>query len=261
MKKIACILLFSTFAMLLGGSCSSNKKMPKDVMEELDSIFASNMERPLMPVFRGLKTGKIVITEEEKSKGVSYLLPLNRANELKTLRQKNAALVMYYNDRGVALLYGLPVEPYDMVIAHLKVGAEVGADFVLTSTPVDEENLPLLSQRMVEKFSDQLKEGKGDMYIMRGLALFVESVYLLSQNPDLFLPYVSEEDVVYIDGRIAMFEALVEKAQPYFPSLTMVNNLIKHHTFIKATTKTQLVEQLVEKKADIEQFRNALLSE
>lgn len=148
------------------------------------------------------------LNDKEKLLKPDYLLDPAETYNLLTRKQKINALGIMLPERIVREAYGLPLDEFKAAAARLMadVNFPISMDIVNKDTPFSER---------VKKAYEVCKE-RGDLsyFWQFEFAVITSTLYLVSQNPDLFLRNVTEEQYLAFDKRFrSLRSALLELAK------------------------------------------------
>jgi len=130
---------------------------------------------------------RMKLTEEEKMVKPDYLLDPSVANTFVTKSQKVNALAFYVVELGVRELYEMPTEEVGEAIA--KLAAELNHPFDFGQR---DENVP--TSELIKSNYEKCKiNGELALFWQFEWALVNDVIYVLSQNPELFLGKITEE--------------------------------------------------------------------
>ncbi len=228
---------------------------------EIDSLISIANKMYFMPFFVDVRSGVFTVSAKEKKIKPEYLLPISKADDLQTLSQKNVALAMFTVDRGIAYLYGMPTDDYDAVIAKLAVEVNtsiMGLDFSKLNFK-DPKVAADLIEKVQKLTADARKNGTLDSYVQRFTGIFVENLFVLSQNPDFFAVNFTDEYADDITYRIVLLSDLIERMVQVYPDMQVLKTNFDLLKPLNAINKQQLLDQLKGMKPEIEQVRNSIL--
>jgi len=130
---------------------------------------------------------QLKLTDEEKMVKPNYLLDPSVANTLVTKSQKVNALAMYVMDIAVYKAYDMP---YDNIRAvAVKLAADLNMSFDTDFSTGDE----LPSEKIKATYKISKERGDLSFFWQFQHALIDEGIYILSQNPELFLSKITDE--------------------------------------------------------------------
>ena len=223
--------LFIALAMVAGMavSCKNNKKAEADaeVVEAAKTILADDVLATLDELSQTYfdASGKFTIkdlisaemTEEEKLVKPDYLLDPSEVNNLVTRAQKVNALAILVDERAVMEAYDMPLDESNEAIARLM--AEVGTQF-----EVEDKDKMTISERIAAEYENCKENGDLPLFWQFQFSVVNETAYLISQNPELFLRNITEEQFEAFRGR-------------FMSCCSAVKELAKYDTEIAAAVK------------------------
>lgn len=273
MRKIAIALLFAS-ALIVGacGNTASKKKdagtksdisiqeqyLTQDLIIKIDSLIAGFQQLGVMPNMKAIDEGTLVLTDREKRVKPTYLMPLDRVNELITLNQKSRALAVYAVDREIAQLYGIPLEEYDKVIAQLMIDTDNVALMEGAEIKVEVNALDVNSW-IVTMGQEQLGKEQMHLFFETVAAGIMESLYITSLDIPRYITYFNDQTASDVSYRLLLVVEGIESLLPYHPELETIRGILEPLNVINAINVKQLEEQLNTLAAVIAEGRNKLL--
>ena len=273
MRKIAIALLFAS-ALIVGacGNTASKKKdagtksdismqeqyLTQDLIIKIDSLIAGFQQLGVMPNMKAIDEGTLVLTDREKRVKPTYLMPLDRVNELITLNQKSRALAVYAVDREIAQLYGIPLEEYDKVITQLMIDTDNVAPMEGAEIKVEVNALDVDSW-IVTMGEEQLGKEQMHLFFETVAAGIMESLYITSLDIPRYITYFNDQTASDVSYRLLLVVEGIESLLPYHPELETIRGILEPLNVINAINVKQLEEQLNTLAAVIADGRNKLL--
>jgi len=273
MRKIANALLFAS-ALIVGacGNTASKKKdagtksdismqeqyLTQDLIIKIDSLIAGFQQLGVMPNMKAIDEGTLVLTDREKRVKPTYLMPLDRVNELITLNQKSRALAVYAVDREIAQLYGIPLEEYDKVITQLMIDTDNVALMEGAEIKVEVNALDVDSW-IVTMGEEQLGKEQMHLFFETVAAGIMESLYITSLDIPRYITYFNDQTASDVSYRLLLVVEGIESLLPYHPELETIRGILEPLNVINAINVKQLEEQLNTLAAVIADGRNKLL--
>ncbi len=273
MKRI--LLLSATVALaLISTSCGNKRpKMPQlsnyvqdstlqaDLEKQVDSLFSLiSAKLPTHP-FIDIKNGKFTLTEQQKKVRPTYLLPLDKADNLQTFSQKNIALKLYVIDRAVAEMYGMSTEGYDAVIAELIADVNIqefpfraGIDWQSPEAP------KVFLERTNAVIREQKEKGQLNYFVERVAASLIECSFLLSQAPEVYSEVLTDQDLADLSYELAIMTDIVDKMSIRYPNLIPIRatlNVLK--PLHSVSGKQEFLQQLKGITPALKVARNTIL--
>jgi len=132
-----------------------------------------------------LKT--IDLTDEEKMVKPDYLLDPSIVNTLVTKSQKVNAMAMLLTDIALCKAYDIPYDNFKE--AALKLAAELNVPFDMEYSAGDEP----ISEKIKATYKACKQRGDVSLFWQFEHSVVFESIFILSQNPELFLSKITEE--------------------------------------------------------------------
>jgi len=206
---------------------------------------------------------KFELTGKEKLVKPEYLLDLSASNDFVTRSQKVNALAIYVFERNIKKLYDMPLENTDQTIAKLaaELNHTVDIEYLKSDASISEK---------LEKEYEVCKEcGDLSYFWQFQYALFVETKYLLAQNPELFLNRISDEQYkAFHESVVKRIDVIMELAK-YDEEMAKLksfidqnkNNVWQTDQDYQSTlgTKELRTKHYIDNKNNIIARRNALL--
>ncbi len=229
---------------------------------QLDSLAAEEIKYSFEPLGGKIQRGEFKLTEAQKKVKPDYLLSPSGVNDMHTLQQKNAAFIYYLMDRAVAKLYDMPTEAYDEVCARLQVDLNLSDNSNLFQVnPADREALRKQEEFFMARFKKEQQEGTLHLFVGRGVAMITESLYFLSQNPDVLAEALSDEEVAVFSHRLRNISTLLDKLLEFYPEIQPERNALSlYMPLVNATGRQDLVERVKLMKPQIEAMRASLIN-
>ncbi|HHV03872.1 MAG: hypothetical protein WCQ69_06865 [Bacteroidales bacterium] len=273
MKKIFIVLLLIPALMISAcGNKASKKKdigtkaeinqqeqyLTEDLIIKIDSLIAGFQKLGVMPHMKAIREGTLVLTEREKRVKPTFLTPLTKVNDLVTLNQKSRALAIYAVDREIAVLYDMPVEEYDRVLAQLMVETDNVALMEGTEIKVEVNTLDLDSW-IVTMGSEQLEKEQVHLFFETMASGILEALYITSLEIPRYIKYFNDETASDVSYRFLLVVEGIESLMPYHPELESISGILDPLKVINAINVKQLEEQLNTLAGEIATARNKLL--
>lgn len=269
MKKL--VLSLATVALL--ASCVNNNNKPNvteteevksfeqeqieaTIKVQVDSLASlySNMDDS--PVMVALKSGQILLTDEEKQVKPDYLLAAEAANDLVTLSQKYRAVGIYSIDEFVAESYEMPTEELIASRSRLIVDLNDPAfDLFVKESYTDST----FAKTFEEFYNAEEESGRINFFWETATSAFVEQIFILTQNPDKYLAAFDDQKAADFTYRLIILQDALERLQEYAPELKELCTSIDPLKDLNAISVDQLRDQVTKLKAEITEVRNSLL--
>ncbi len=271
MKKLIVAVSLIAFVCMLS-ACGGGKKkaavteaqqdslLMVELVNEVDSLFALISNKLPTHPFIDIKNGNFTLSEKDKKVKPDYLLPLAKADELQTLGQKNIALKIYVIDRAIAEVYGMPTDGYDAVIARLLADVNVkefpfreGIDWKAPNAP------EVFLERTNAVIEEQKAKGELNYFMERVATSLIECTYILSQNPELYVTPLSDQNIADITFESLIMADIIDRMAVRFPDMAPVKAAMDVVRLVNATDKAQFIEQLKVLKPKLTEARNNIL--
>jgi len=204
---------------------------------------------------------KFELTEKEKLVKPEYLLNLSASNDFVTRSQKVNALAIFFIERDIKKIYDMPLEDTKQTIAQLaaELNQAIDIEYLRSDAPVSEK---------LEREYEVCKE-RGDLayFWQFQYAIFVETTYLLAQNPELFLRRISDEQYqAFHESAVNRIDVIMELAK-YDEEMAMLKSFIDQNNVWQADkdysstlgTKELRIKYFIDNKDNIIARRNAIL--
>ncbi|HOO42205.1 MAG TPA: hypothetical protein PLC77_00695 [Bacteroidales bacterium] len=273
MKRTAiALLLISALIVSACGNSSSKKKdaqtksetslqeqyLTEDLIIKIDSLVSGFKRLGIMPHLEAIQEGTLVLTEREKRVKPTFLMPLEKVNDLVTLTQKTRALGIYAVDQAIARLYDMPIEEYDKVIAQLLVDTDNVALMEGAEVSVEVNALDVDSW-VITMEDEQMGKEQVNMFLETMASGVLESLYFTSLDIPRYMTYFDDQSAADFSYRFLLVVDGIESLIPYHPELESIRGILEPLKVINAINVKQLEEQLNTLAADIEAARNKLL--
>lgn len=272
MKKLSFLLV--AISIVLFSACGNNQGKKKTAKEtktvsveeqyisadlkiKLDSLVSSLNSLGMIPIFENATNGKIQLTAKEKKIKPDYLLPVSKAKDAVTLSQKYRAIMMYRIDKAIAEMYEMPTEDYTQTIAKLIVNINnpvFTQDFAAKAKSNELEGLA------TKIYNQELQNGTVNLFWEACVAGMIEQLYVLTKNIDKFIVCFDDKSASDISYRFILVHEGIVSLIPYHPEMKSLNEALEPLYVINAINVTQLRDQLMELKGEIEVIRNGLLN-
>lgn len=259
MKYVSYIL--AAFAVMALAACDGNKakggdvsgtsfdqsRIEAEIMEEIDSIAELWNERPAV---HGVFTnGKVELSVDDIKAKPDYLLPLDAATDLSLLSQKYRALGMYAVDIKVAELYKMDTGDYKVAIS--KIAADVDDELLAEASNDDADP---------KAFYEGEKElGRINLFWEASAASIIETLYVISQNTDKFIPLFDDNTVADLTYHIALLKLSLDELATYDQNIKNLSELLAPLNDLNATTVAEFKAQISALTPKIQASRQALL--
>lgn len=267
---IVLLVFVATITLLV--SCNGGKKTAEEQAEEVKSFEQEQIEAGIKvqldslanlyasmddsPVMVALKSGEILLTDEEKQVKPDYLLAPEATNDLVTLSQKYRAVGILSIDEFVAESYDMSTE--EMKAARSRLIVELndpGFDVFIKESYTDST----FAKVFEEFYNAEEEAGRINFFWETVTAAFVEQIFILTQNPDKYLAAFDDQKAADFTYRLILLQNGLENLQEYAPEIEELCNAIKPLEGLNAISVDQLRNQVTTLKQEITDVRNGLL--
>jgi len=221
-------------------SCKNNKKTSKDQeIQEQKEVFADSVLAMVdgyaqefikadgMNKFRGWN-----ISEEQKLVKPDYLFDPAEVNKLVTMKQKYAALAYMTFDQHVRVAYDMPLSEADQAIK--KLAAELNFP-----TAVKEWSKEAASEFVAEVYNSFKDNGNVQYFWEYQYAFYTESIYVISQNPEVFFNGITEEDYYAAELQFFNIRACIEYLAKYDEEIAKLQDMIQQTAIAPSIKEAQ----------------------
>lgn len=262
---ISCVLCLSSCGNRQNKNTDSTTKSEQTSLKEqylqedfkikMDSLASEVACLGALPILTKSRNGEFKLTEKEQMVKPDYLLSPERANEAVTLSQKYRILVMYVIDMNVAGVYNMPVESYSNVVNKLVVDIN---DPILSEIKKSESKRPY-GEYIDEIYKQEVVNGTAN-YLWEMLAAgMIETLYVMSQNIDLFMTCFTDETASELSYRMVLVLSALDELVPYCAGLEKVQAALIPLKIINAIDMKQLRQQIFDAKEIIGASRSQML--
>lgn len=268
-SKIA-LLACVCFATAAVSSCT-NKTKPSDnaeetkeleatVVNQLDSLalcLSNIYENSMMSNL--LNSDSIAITDEQRKIKPEYLLKESDITQLVNLSQKYRAYAIAMTDREIRKLYQLHGDAsYTAAIDRLQM--EINDDAL--NKMKGEGSEVLFDAETYRTFYNEMKEaGRLDYFYDATTAIAVETIYLLSNNIDLYNVRLDDSTAAAISQHLQTIYQAISLLAKHRPNLHNVALSMKPLEGINSNTAAELKQQLQSLSPQIKLIRYCLLTD
>jgi len=259
MKKPYILIAMAMVATLTTVSCKcSSKKSQEPTREEVqqqkqalaDSVLAevdSLVDEYINAANQSFKIQYFELTEKEKLTKPDYLLEPSYANNLVSKSQKTTALAYYSVDRLVRVIYEMPTNEIDEVMA--KLIAELNhpwSEYKKKDVPVSE---------LMKKAYQTCKENGDLAYFWQFQnAILCETSYVLAQNPELFFSKITEQQWQSYYKRLHNKALAIRKLAQYDEEMSAVRQQILKNRI--SSSDEEYIKAINSINSSIEYFRS-----
>lgn len=272
MKKITLILM--ACAIVAMSSCGNRKKtagqsqlsdkdnfeiqqLEANLQAQLDSI-ASLFCGKTNPLVSSIKSGKIELSESEKSIKPDYLIDPAKTSELTTLAQKYRAMSLLLLDSEIASLYGMPDDSYTAALSKLvsDINDPALKQYYKSSSSKSTEDL---KEGITNLYNDEVKNGRICLFWEMSGALTIETLYIMSQNIDKFTEGMTDSDADNLTYRLFLAKYCTDQLVAFYPEMESLSKALAPLDVLNAMDMAEFKQQLAEMKGQIGIIRNTLL--
>jgi len=233
--------------------------LASSVLAQIDSLYLL-YQKALSQSFDISEFG---LTETEKLVKPEYLLKLSVSNDFVTRSQKINAMAIYVMESSIKQIYDMPLEDTKQTIAKLAAELDHADDieYLWSDATVSEK---------LEREYEVCKE-RGDLayFWQFQYAFFVETKYLLAQNPELFFSKISDEQYqAFHESVVRRIDVIMELAK-YDDEVAILksfidqnkNNVWQANSDYQSTlgTKDLRIKHYIDNRDNIIARRNAIL--
>jgi len=198
MKTSHLLIVLTMIATLSMVSCKNNKKTESQepTLEEVKGMKQALADTVLAKIdefaeqYCNANTGifeNMKLTDKEKMVKPDYLLNPLVADNLVTKSQKISALALYVTDIAVCKVYDMPYD--ELKESAIKLAADLNVPFDMEYTTGNEP----VSEKIKTTYDTCKERGDLALFWQFEYAFVTECIYLLSQNPELFLSKITDE--------------------------------------------------------------------
>ena len=227
----------------------------EDVMATIDEL-AKVFQTSDPDVFKNLNKN---LTEDEKLVKPDFLLNPQETKDLNTKDQKITALAILIIDSQIAKAYNMPTNEYSQAIVRL--AAEL-------NHPITDEAKSMPMKERILNIYNKCKEVGELPYFWKLMYMSQnEILFIVSQNPDLYLRNMSEEMYLSFFNRWVSCSKAIETLAKYDDELSIILNVHKiffHKPIEEVKPKFSTLEitkkTLLEDSSKFKQIREAMLN-
>lgn len=202
------------------------------------------------------KNGKIQLSNKEKMVKPDYLVNPSAANNMVSLSQKYRMAAMLSIDKVLAGLYEMPVDEIDGALSKILVDVNDPALQEFAENIAASEDA---GKNIGTFFDKEIEASRANFFWETATAGLVEQVYVLTKNMDKFLPLFDDESAENVTYNFVCVHEGLEKMIQFYPEMESLQTILKPLYVINAISVSQLRDQLLELKGEIEVVREALL--
>lgn len=227
------------------------------ILEQIDSLYLQYQKA----MNQSFALSELELTEKEKLVRPEYLLDLSASNDFVTKSQKVNAMAIYAVERGIKKIYNMPLEDTKQTIA--KLAAELNHTFDIEYLQSDSP----LSEKIESEYEVCKERGELAFFWRFQHAVFVETTYLLAQNPELFFSRISDEQYqAFHESAVKRIDVIMELAK-YDEEMAMLKSFIDQNKVWQPDedyqstlgTKELRIKFFIDNKDKYTALRNALL--
>jgi len=258
MKRTLTLIAFVAICSAMIVSCGNNKKTQEPTSEEIqaqkqalaDSVLAeidAFADEYIYAANQSFKIQYFELTEEEKLTKPDYLLEPSYASQLVSKSQKATALAYYSVDRLVRVIYDMPTNEIDEVMA--KLIAELNhpwGEYKKKDVPV--------SELMKQAYLTCKENGDLAYFWQFQNAIIVETSYIIAQNPELFFSKITEEQWNNYRTRYASSYNAISKLSKYDDEMAALLDLTLQYKVAASVEESKSSNATIE---SAKQFRTA----
>jgi len=224
--------------------------LASSVLEQIDSLYLQYQKT----LDQSFDLSGFELSEKEKLVKPEYFLSLSESNDFVTESQKVNALAIYYIERGIKKIYGMPLEDTDQTVAKLaaELGHSVDIEYLRSDASV--------SEKLEREYEVCKENGNLADFWQFQYAIFVETTYLLAQNPELFLGRISDEQYQAFHKSAAKVSDVIVELAKYDEEMAALKSFIDRNNVLQTAsgTKEQRIRYFIDNKDNIIARRNAM---
>jgi hypothetical protein len=235
----------------------SELNLSAELVSHLDSIAGIISSTAPNVDFKALvENGKFSLTDQQKKVKPDYLLSKGDIDDLATLQEKYVASAYLAVDMTVAGLYGLDDDDFysntmQRLAAETDEANQKAAEAAKTA--------PLSVANAQQFYQDMKKRNRLDKFYAAEAAYAVEMLYILSRDPDIYMPVMTDVAAMDLCKHVNMaYDGLVSLSGEY-PDLKKLVDALKPIADIKASGSDELRHHLKKKNEEFAKVRAALL--
>lgn len=240
-----------------GSAPNSELNLSAELVSHLDSIAGIISSTAPSVDFKALvENGKISLTDQQKKAKPDYLLSKSDIDDLTTLQEKYVAQAYLAVDQTVADLYGLDDDDfYSNSMQRLAVETDEANQKAADAA----KNADLSFANAQQFYQDMKKRNRLDKFYAAEAAYAVEVLYILSRNPDLYMPVMTDVAASNLCKQVNMAYDGLETLSGEYPDLKKLIDTLKPIADIKASNSEELRKHLKDKNEEFAKVRAALL--
>ena len=240
-----------------GSAPHSELNLSAELVSHLDSIAGIISSTAPSVDFKALvEKGKISLTDQQKKAKPDYLLSKSDIDDLATLQEKYVAQAYLAVDQTVVGLYGLDDDDfYSNSMQRLAVETDEANQKAADAA----KNADLSYANAQQFYKDMKKRNRLDKFYAAEAAYAVEVLYILSRNPDLYMPVMTDVAASNLCKQVNMAYGGLETLSGEYPDLKKLIDALKPIADIKASNSEELRKHLKEKNEEFAKVRAALL--
>ena len=235
----------------------SELHLSDELVSHLDSIAGIISSTAPNVDFKALvDNGKFSLTDQQKKAKPDYLLTKKDIDDLATLQEKYVASAYLAVDMTVVNLYGLDDDDFysnsmKRLAAETDEANQKAADAA--------KNADLSFANAKQFYLDMKKRNRLDKFYAAEAAYAVEVLYILSRNPDLYMPVMTDVAASDLCKQVNMAYSGLEALSGEYLDLKKLIDALKPIADIKASGSDELRDHLKKKNEEFAKVRAALL--
>ena len=235
----------------------SEFNLSAELVSHLDSIAGIISSTAPNVDFKSLvEKGKFSLTDQQKKAKPDYLLTKSDIDDLATLQDKYVASAYLAVDMTVSSLYGLEDDDF-YSNTMLRLAAET--DEANQKAADEAKNADLSFANAQQFYQDMKKRNRLDKFYTAEAAYAVELLYILSRNPDLYMPVMTDVAAMDLCKQVNMAYSGLESLSGEYPDLKKLVDALKPISDIKVSGSDELRHHLKKKNDEFAKVRAALL--
>ena len=235
----------------------SELNLSAELVSHLDSIAGIISSTAPNVDFKALvENGKLSLTDQQKKSKPDYLLSKSDIDDLATLQDKYVAQAYLAVDLTVASLYGLDDDDF---YANTMSRLAAETDEANQKAAEEAKNADLSFANAQQFYQDMKKRNRQDKFYAAEAAYAVEMLYILSRNPDLYMPAMTDVAAMDLCKQVNMAYNGLEALSGDYPDLKKLVDALKPIADIKASGSDELRHHLKKKNEEFAAVRAAFL--
>jgi len=262
MKTNHILIALAIIAALSMVSCKNNNKKAQsqeptqEEVQEMKQALADTVlaqideiaERFIDASGKTFRLRSLELTDAEKMVKPDYLLDPSVAATLVTKSQKINAMAFYVTEIGVRMIYDMPLDEVNEVIAKLAADLNYPLDIAYSASDAP------LSEKIKANYEVFRESGNLAFFWQSHYAIIIDIIYLFVQNPELYFNKITEEQWQNFRKRIETIDEALAKLAQYDEEIALVWDFKNKNRSFSSKEKRDSIDQSIE---SAKQFRIA----